>query len=110
MPREQLQRFFLKGTGAHAGKVRVRPELAAMVKFSPAQPAEPGWSVDGALRRDLLPQRDDLFRQADAGRRSCSASRRCMKPDALLFAGHSENFSFVDETLRPRGQTVYGLA
>lgn len=32
-----------------------------------------------------------------------------MKPSALLFAGHSENFSFVQQSLCLRGQTVYGL-
>ena len=33
-----------------------------------------------------------------------------MKPDALLFAGHSENFLYVSEALRLRGKTVYELA
>ena len=33
-----------------------------------------------------------------------------MKPHALLFAGHSENFLYVSEALRLRGKTVYELA
>jgi chemotaxis protein methyltransferase CheR len=33
-----------------------------------------------------------------------------MKPHGLLFAGHSENFSFANQTFRLRGQTVYELA
>ena len=32
-----------------------------------------------------------------------------MKPDALLFAGHSENFLYVSESLKLRGKTVYEL-
>jgi chemotaxis protein methyltransferase CheR len=32
-----------------------------------------------------------------------------MKPDALLFAGHSENFLYVSDSLRLRGKTVYEL-
>ncbi len=30
---ERLKRFFLKGTGAHAGMVKVRPEVRAMIRF-----------------------------------------------------------------------------
>lgn len=33
-----------------------------------------------------------------------------MKPHALLFAGHSENFLYVSDALRLRGKTVYELA
>jgi chemotaxis protein methyltransferase CheR len=33
-----------------------------------------------------------------------------MKPDALLFAGHSENFLYVSDALKLRGKTVYELA
>jgi chemotaxis protein methyltransferase CheR len=33
-----------------------------------------------------------------------------MKPGALLFAGHSENFTYVTQAFRLRGQTVYELA
>jgi chemotaxis protein methyltransferase CheR len=32
-----------------------------------------------------------------------------MKPHALLFAGHSENFLYVSDSLRLRGKTVYEL-
>ena len=33
-----------------------------------------------------------------------------MKPDGLLFAGHSENFSYISDAFKLRGQTVYTLA
>jgi chemotaxis protein methyltransferase CheR len=32
-----------------------------------------------------------------------------MKPGGLLFAGHSENFTYVTQAFRLRGQTVYEL-
>ena len=32
-----------------------------------------------------------------------------MKPDALLFAGHSENFLYVSDAFKLRGKTVYEL-
>jgi chemotaxis protein methyltransferase CheR len=33
-----------------------------------------------------------------------------LKPDGILFAGHSENFTYVTQAFRLRGQTVYELA
>jgi chemotaxis protein methyltransferase CheR len=33
-----------------------------------------------------------------------------MKAGGLLFAGHSENFTYVTQAFRLRGQTVYELA
>jgi len=32
-----------------------------------------------------------------------------LKPNGLLFAGHSENFSYVTRAFQLRGQTVYEL-
>ena len=33
-----------------------------------------------------------------------------MKPHALLFAGHSENFQYVSDGLTLRGKTIYELS
>lgn len=33
-----------------------------------------------------------------------------LKPDGLLFAGHSENFSHLERRFMLRGQTVYALS
>jgi chemotaxis protein methyltransferase CheR len=32
-----------------------------------------------------------------------------VKPGGLLFAGHSENFTYVTQAFKLRGQTVYEL-
>jgi chemotaxis protein methyltransferase CheR len=32
-----------------------------------------------------------------------------LEPDGLLFAGHSENFSYARDLFRSRGQTIYEL-
>ena len=62
--------------GARAARDRGHDQVRA------AQPARPGVAGEGAGGRDLLPQRDDLLRQADAEAASSTASRRCSSPAA----------------------------
>jgi chemotaxis protein methyltransferase CheR len=109
LPPERLRRFFLRGTGAQEGKVLVRPELQAMVKFAQLNLVAPSWphegQYDAIFCRNVMIYFDKATQAAILQRFA-----RLMKPHALLFAGHSENFSFVSQIFRPRGQTVYQLA
>lgn len=104
----RLKRFFLKGSGAHAGKVRVRPELAAMVKFSQLNLLAPRWALkepfDAIFCRNVM-----IYFDKPTQHQILQRFVPLMKPHGLLFAGHSENFSFASQTLRLRGQTVYEL-
>ena len=106
---ERLKRFFLKGSGVNAGKVLVRPEVAAMVEFSQLNLLEPKWSLkqpfDAIFCRNVMIYFDKPT-QANILHRFAPL----LKPHGLLFAGHSENFSFASQTFRLRGQTVYELA
>jgi flagellar hook-associated protein FlgK/chemotaxis methyl-accepting protein methylase len=45
LSQERLKRFFLKGSGAQAGLVKIRPEVAAMVKFSRLNLLDPKWAL-----------------------------------------------------------------
>lgn len=104
----RLKRFFLKGSGAHEGKVRVRPELAAMVKFSQLNLLAPRWALkepfDAIFCRNVM-----IYFDKPTQHQILQRFVPLMKPHGLLFAGHSENFSFANQTLRLRGQTVYEL-
>jgi len=106
---ERLKRFFLKGSGAHAGMVRIRPEVAAMVKFSQLNLLDPKWALkepfDAIFCRNVM-----IYFDKPTQGRILQRFALLMKPHGLLFAGHSENFSFANQTLRLRGQTVYELA
>jgi len=102
----RLQRFFLKGRGAQTGKVRVRPELVAMVRFAPLNLLAPNWNIEGGF--DAIFCRNvmiyfDKPTQAKILRRF----EPLLKPDGLLFAGHSENFTYVMDRFRLLGSTVY---
>lgn len=105
----RCRRFFQRGGGSQQGKARVRPELAAMVEYRPLNLVGGSWSLNGPF--DIIFCRNvmiyfDKSTQSDILGRFAGQ----LKPDGLLFAGHSENFSFLNQTFRLRGQTVYTLA
>ena len=106
---ERLKRFFNKGTGSNAGKVRVRPEVAALVKFSQLNLLDRAWPVkepvDAIFCRNVMIYFDKPTQKAVLERLAL-----LLKPGGLLFAGHSENASLVSQAFRPLGQTVYELA
>jgi chemotaxis protein methyltransferase CheR len=105
---ERLKRFFLKGSGAHAGKVRIRPEVAAMVHFSQLNLLDPKWAFKGLFDAIFCRNVMIYFDKPTQGK-ILQRFAPLMKPHGLLFAGHSENFSFANQTFRLRGQTVYEL-
>ncbi len=104
----QKQRFLLRGKGAQAGRVRVKPEVADMVVFEPLNLLAPSWSIGGPF--DVIFCRNvmiyfDKPTQAQILQRFAPM----LKPGGLLFAGHSENFTYISAVFRLRGQTVYEL-
>ncbi|EJL80327.1 methylase of chemotaxis methyl-accepting protein [Polaromonas sp. CF318] len=104
----RLKRFFLKGAGAQAGKVRIRPEVAAMVKFGQLNLLDAKWALrepfDAIFCRNVM-----IYFDKPTQGRILQRFAPLMKPHGLLFAGHSENFSFASDTFRLKGQTVYEL-
>ncbi|MFS2033432.1 CheR family methyltransferase [Polaromonas sp. CT11-55] len=104
----RLKRFFLKGAGAQAGKVRIRPEVAAMVKFEQLNLLDAKWALrepfDAIFCRNVM-----IYFDKPTQGRILQRFAPLMKPHGLLFAGHSENFSFASDTFRLKGQTVYEL-
>ncbi len=106
---ERLKRFFLKGAGVNAGKVLIRSDVAAMVKFQRLNLLDSAWGLkdgfDAIFCRNVMIYFDKPT-QAKILQRFASL----LKPHGLLFAGHSENFSSESQHFRLRGQTVYELA
>lgn len=108
MSPERLRRFFLKGKGAHEGMARVRPELRNLVTFKQLNLLADRWPLEGQFDaifcRNVMIYFDKPTQRTILGR-----FVPLMKPHALLFAGHSENFLYVSDSLRLRGKTVYEL-
>lgn len=108
MPPEQARRFLLRGKGDQSGMVRVRPELRQLITFKQLNLLADGWPLQGQF--DVIFCRNVMIYFDKATQRKILARFvPLMKPDALLFAGHSENFLYVSESLKLRGKTVYEL-
>lgn len=108
LSQERLKRFFLKGTGARAGSVKVKPELAATVTFEPLNLLAPDWGLrekfDAIFCRNVM-----IYFDKPTQGQILERFAPLLKPNGLLFAGHSENFSYVPRAFQLRGQTVYEL-
>jgi chemotaxis protein methyltransferase CheR len=109
MPSDRAKRFFLKGKGAQAGLVRVRPELRQMVTFKQLNLLSDHWPVTGPFDAIFCRNVMIYFDKPTQGK-ILSRFIPLMKPNALLFAGHSENFLYASNALKLRGKTVYELA
>jgi len=109
LPDALVKRFFLRGTGAQVGFVRVRPELRAMIKFQPLNLLDREWSIRGPL--DAIFCRNVMI-YFDKGTQLKILQRFAplLQPDGLLFAGHSESFHNATQVFKLRGKTVYELA
>ncbi|WP_192036529.1 CheR family methyltransferase [Halomonas sp. YLGW01] len=105
----RIKRFFQKGSGRRAGFARVRPEVAAMVEFKSLNLLAPGWPLEGPFDA-IFCRNVMIYFDKTTQARILQRFAPLLKPDGLLFAGHSENFSYISEAFRLRGQTVYTLA
>lgn len=108
MAPERVKRFFLKGKGRHEGMVRVRPELRQMVIFKQLNLLSDHWPISGPFDAIFCRNVMIYFDKPTQGK-ILTRFAPLMKPDALLFAGHSENFLYVSNLFRLRGKTVYEL-
>ena len=103
---ERLRRHCMRGTGANAGFMRIRPELAKMIEFRTHNLMAAQWSLgepfDFVFCRNVM-----IYFDAPTQRRVLERIHAVMKPKGLLYVGHSENFSDSRELFRLRGKTIY---
>jgi chemotaxis protein methyltransferase CheR len=106
---ERLRRFFQRGSGSMAGKVRVRREVRDLVTFRRINLLEDGWPIRGPL--DVIFCRNVMI-YFDKPTQLAVLERFAplLKPEGLMFAGHSESFHHATHLFRLRGKSVYTLA
>jgi chemotaxis protein methyltransferase CheR len=104
---ERLRRHFLRGKGAHAGQVRMRPELARRIEFRPFNLIGADWSSLGEAFDVVFCRNVMIYFDAPTQRRVLERMHAAMKPGGLLYVGHSENFTDARSLFRLRGKTIY---
>ncbi len=103
---ELVRKYFLRGGGANAGQVRVRPEVASLVTFRQLNLLAPSWPLragfDAIFCRNVM-----IYFDKDTQLTLLRRFAPLLNPGGLLFVGHSENFSQARDTFRLLGKTVY---
>lgn len=105
---QKYRKYFLKGSGARAGFVRVKPEVQRLVSFRQLNLLALDWPVDGIF--DVVFCRNVLiYFDKDTQRKVLERFIPLMPRDGLLFIGHSESLLHLSELFKLRGKTVYEL-
>lgn len=103
---ERLRQHFMRGKGAQAGFIRVKPELARMIEFRVQNLMDARWSLgdpfDIVFCRNVM-----IYFDAATQRKVLEKIHASMKPHGLLYVGHSENFTEARSLFRLRGKTIY---
>lgn len=107
--KERLQRFFWRGHGAREGYARVKPELQALISFRQINLLEQCWPVKGPL--DVIFCRNVMIYFDKAMQLSVlERFNPLLRPQGLLFAGHSESLTHAAHLFRCCGKTLYRRA
>ena len=103
--RERLRRWFRKGHGANAGKVRVSPELQELITFKQLNLMH-GWPLRGPF--DLIFCRNVVI-YFDKATQKVLFDRYADLLDTAghLFIGHSESLYKVTDRFENLGNTIY---
>lgn len=109
LDRTRLERYFLCGSGGNAGRVKVRQELRDMITFRQINLLDANWGVGGPF--DVIFCRNVMiYFDKPTQARVLERFAPLLRPDGLLFAGHSESLFHVSHLFKLRGKTVYSLA
>jgi len=104
-----LKRFFLRGSGAQQGFVKVRPELQNMITFRKLNLLDVSWPirdrVDAIFCRNVM-----IYFDKETQLAILKKMAPLLRSDGLFYAGHSENFYHANAYFKLRGKTVYELS
>jgi chemotaxis protein methyltransferase CheR len=103
---ERLRRHCLRGTGANAGMMRIKPELVRMIEFRTVNLIGSDWSL-GEPFHVVFCRNVMIYFDAATQRRVLEGIHRVMRPGGRLYVGHSENFTESRDLFRLRGKTIY---
>ncbi|SFU28778.1 protein-glutamate O-methyltransferase CheR [Xenorhabdus koppenhoeferi] len=104
----QKKKYFFKGVGLFEGHARVRPLLAELVSFQHLNLLDADWVPDGKFDA-IFCRNVMIYFDKKTQERILRRFINILKPDGLLFAGHSENVTQISREFYLQGHTVYGV-
>lgn len=109
LPVDKLRKFFLKGSGVREGQARIRQELRDMITFRCVNLLDDTWPMrsqfDAIFCRNTM-----IYFDKPTQFKILKKFSPMLRPDGLLFVGHSESLFHASELFKLRGKTVYELA
>ena len=109
LPKDILERFFLKGRADKAGQVKVRKELRDLISFSQLNLQDAHWPIKGPFDA-IFCRNVMIYFDKPTQHKILQKFSPLMHKDALLFAGHSESLQGTNDLYKPHGKTVYSLS
>ncbi len=105
MSRERVRKWFYRGTGANAGRVKVRPELNKLITFKQLNLIDP-WPINGSF--DIVFCRNVII-YFNKETQSALFERFAQKinPNGHLIIGHSENLNKITNRFELIEKTIY---
>jgi len=107
-PQDAKKRYFMRGRGNMAGKVRVKQSLADMVRFQPVDLENESWPVEGPF--DAIFYRDALAGHTPAEQELILRGMlRRLHPHAYLILGSAEHVPWLKDAVTPLGRGIHQL-
>ena len=104
---ERLKRHFMRGTGANAGSIRIKPELAQLIELRAFNLMNASWQALGEPFDLVFCRNVMIYFDNPTQRKVLERMHAQMRPGGLLYVGHSENFTESRDLFRLRGKTIY---
>jgi chemotaxis protein methyltransferase CheR len=103
---ERTKRFFLRGSGARSGYVKVNEALRRLITFRQLNLLDPSWPLrgpfDAIFCRNVM-----IYFDKQTQHEILQKMKPLLKADGLFFAGHSESFHHAADLFKPCGRSVY---
>ncbi|MCL6744376.1 MULTISPECIES: CheR family methyltransferase [Kosakonia] len=105
---QQKRTWFLRGTGEHQSRVKIKSELRSTVQFRQLNLIDAQWDIpapfDAIFCRNVM-----IYFDQNTQEKLLQRFAKMLKPGGLLFVGHSEHFQNLTSPFRLLGQSVYRL-
>jgi chemotaxis protein methyltransferase CheR len=100
--------YFLRGKGDMSGQVRVKKEVARLVKFQRLNLMDETWGIDGLF--DVIFFRNALiYFNRETQEVFLRKMLRYLKPRGYLILGHSEHVPWLNDSVEALSNTIHQL-